>query len=78
LRWCVRASSLLAHEGGGLHFLGGDLALANAIGGAHLLHGADVARLEVHQALVEAVNLGLDHETRDRVLVVRCGAVDKA
>ena len=54
----------------GLHFLDSDLALADAVGSAHLLHGADVSGLEVDQALVEAVHLGLDHELGHCVLVV--------
>ena len=54
-----------------LHFLDGNLALADAVTGAHLLHGRDVFRAEVDQALVEAVDLRLDHERGQRVLVVR-------
>ena len=65
----------LAHEVGWLHFLSGDLRLLDAVLRAHLLHGADVARLEIDQALIEAVDLGLDHEARHGVLVVRRRAV---
>lgn len=46
----------------GLHFLGGNLGLADAVSSAHLLHGGDVFGLEVDEALVEALHLGLDHE----------------
>ena len=60
----------LACELGRLHLLGGDLALADAVDSAHLLHGGEVFGLEVDEALVEAVDLRVDHEGGERVLEV--------
>ena len=54
----------------GLHLLDGNLALADAVSCAHLLHGADVLLLEVDEALVEAIDLGFDHKLGHRILVV--------
>ena len=54
----------------GLHFLGGNAVLADAVRSAHLLHSLNVLGLEVDKALVEALNLRLNHELGHGVLVV--------
>lgn len=56
-----------------LHFLDGDLGFADAVRSAHLLHTTQVLDLEVDEALVEALNLRLDHEVCHSILVVSCG-----
>ncbi len=58
--------------------MSGDLSLADAVGRAHLLHGRDVFGLEVDEALVEALDLGLDHEVGHGVLKVSAGRVNQS
>ena len=60
-----------------LHFLHSHVHLVNAPIRAHLFHCLDVADLEVDQALVEALDLALDHKASHGVLVVRSGGVDE-
>lgn len=62
---------------GALHLEQGEVVLADAVIGAHLLHSLDVLDLEVDEALVEAVDLGLDHESCGGELVVRLVFIDE-
>ncbi len=70
--------SELASKFGRLHFLSGDLGLADTVRGAHLLHGRDVFGLEVDEALVEALDLRLDHKVGHGELKVGGGRVDQS
>ena len=68
----------MAHEVSTLHLGGGDLSLADAVCGAQLLHSGDIARLEINQALIEAVDLSAHHELSKGVLVVGGGGVHES
>ncbi len=58
--------------------MSGDLSLADAVGRTHLLHGRDVFGLEVDEALVEALDLRLDHEVGHGELKVGGGRVNQS